>query len=187
MEKRKDYLRPILTRKNKKGAIWDVFFIGIMLFVGAIVVLFALWIMGSISDVAYGQLREVESEISGEQNVSGILPDVKAKYQSTMDFVFLGVLLALLAGGLVAAFIVDFHPVFVIFFIIVLAIAVIVAVPMSNSWEAIIDSGHFTNESVHLTITDHIMMNLPLIIGAIGFLMIIVMYAKTARGREEYV
>lgn len=182
MEKRR-HSRKLL---NKRGAIWDTIFIAVMLFIGAILTLILLWTMNTVSDVTYGELRQIESEIEGDQNVSGILPKMSASFDATLDFVFLGLLLALLAGGLVASFIVDFHPVFVIFFIIILAIALVVAVPLSNSWMEFTDSGQFTNQTGNLTATDHIMSNLPLYLAAIGFLMIIVMYAKTVRGREEY-
>ncbi len=63
-------------------------------------------------------------------------------------------------------------------YFLVMVIGVVLASVMSNVWETTSQASIFGSTITHFPITNNLMLYLPLYIGIIGFLGLIVMFAK---------
>jgi len=88
----------------------------------------------------------------------------------------------LIFGGLVGiviySFLVPSHPVFVIPFIIMLLMAILISIPLSNAYEKLYEAPKFVDTAAAFSMTSHFMAYLPLytlIAGAIG---IVILFSK---------
>jgi uncharacterized membrane protein len=68
------------------------------------------------------------------------------------------------------------HPVFFVFFVIILAIILFVSGAFSNVYQEMANNPDLADVAAQLTFIDNIMTYLPFIIGIFGFLLAIVMY-----------
>ena len=96
----------------------------------------------------------------------------------TLDVVVILFFLAMVVGMIIYAVFVPTHPIFLVSFILVLALCILVAIPLSNGYEKLGDTATLEATSAAFPMTEHIMDNLPLytlLIGAVG---IIIMFAK---------
>jgi len=153
-----------------------------------IVVIVFIFIIGVMSLVIDKAIRETIPDIEGKINDTRADADVSTGFSRVMGVtgmldkigfaIFAGLVLLLI----VSAFLVDTHPIFYPFFILILIISVIISVPLSNAWEEITADSAFTEAKADFPITDHILGKLPVYTVVIGFLGILVLYAKSRYG-----
>jgi len=158
---------------NKKGTV-DAILIVLMLFVTAVVFLFAYVIQSNIDTAMSPALENVTSGSSvGITTVTSI-------FQNTLDYLFLAVFFGLIIGLLITSFFTPTHPVFFVFDIILFIGLVFTAVTISNTYESLTTSsgGLFTSAVNDLPIMDYIMLHLPYIALLIGVLAAIIVYSR---------
>ena len=158
--------------QNKKGNIGMFLIMGIMFLFAFAMVLF----------IMHYFVNETIDTFSGSKiNDSAAARQTMAQGKSTtglLDLTIILLFLAFVIGMIAYASLVPAHPIMMVAFIILLALAILIAVPLSNGYEKLHDTGKMSATAADFTMTNHIMDNLPayiLIIGAIG---IIVMFAK---------
>lgn len=162
-------LRPL--KKNKKGLAESLVLIVTMLFVSAAV----LFLVHYFSNSVISKLRE--SDINDSAEARNIMTQGE-NASNLFDLVFMLIFFAFVIGIIATAILIPTHPMYMLPFIIVLALCVLIAVPLSNGFEKMYDTGQLASSASHFTMTNHIMDNLPLytlIIGAVG---VIIMFTK---------
>ena len=95
-----------------------------------------------------------------------------------LDLVIILLFLAFVIGMIAYASLVPAHPIMMVAFIILLALAILIAVPLSNGYEKLHDTGKMATTAADFTMTNHIMDNFPAYVLIIGALGIIIMFAK---------
>jgi len=160
------------AKMNKKGSIEDSILIIILLFITALVFVFAYIINFAISSVAAPAFENVSAGSSiGFTTVNSI-------FENTLNYVYLAVFFGLIISLIVTSFMTPTHPIFYVFAIIIFIALVIVAVVLSNAYELITSSATFTAAVNDLPIMNYLMLNLPLVAIVIGVLAAIIIFSR---------
>jgi len=158
--------------KNKKGTIFDMFFVVIFLVVIAFVAVVALNLWNEVSE-------ELDPHLSPEGQAAMARADVFLQgYDYVIVFLFIGFYLAALIG----AFMIDTHPALFFLSLLFLIVLGVVAAQLSNMWGEIGNVTALETEVSAFPMTDHLLRNLPLISVALGMILLIVLYMKTQGG-----
>lgn len=156
-------------KRNKKGSLIDIIFIGGVLVVFAIIVLLGFKIAGSFNDQVQGMSDIPDTAKSASSQLTGL-------YSGTLDNAFLFLTIGLALGTLVLAALVRVHPIFIPFFLIGLVIVVFFCGILSNIYQEIASSPTLAAEAAQLTFITHIVSYLPFIVGIFGIFLMVVMY-----------
>jgi len=152
-------------------------------FVDGLTIVIVLFVFGLISVLTYSFLDDFNSDIqtSDLNNATkervGILTN---DYPSFMDSFFLVALILLWVGSLIASYVVDSNPLFLIVTIFLLIFLLFFGGVMSNAWdemssESSLDIGSFP-------VTNWVLSNLVIVVLVIGFSIAIVLYGKQSGG-----
>jgi hypothetical protein len=169
-EARKEYINN-MKMKSKKASIFDVFFVGAMLFGLAIVILVALYFSDAITTAMLPAFNSSQPAMDAMIAMQSALP--------TLDYFFLAIFIGFILTMIISGFLIDTHPIFTLIYFLMLILAIVVSVPIANAFEAIISDPIFASVASHLTMTAYIMSKLPLITLILGIIMIIVIYGKS--------
>lgn len=153
---------------SKKGSVLDMLWIGIGITMFAASLLFGYKIYNEFNT----QIQGNPDYVAG-QNISTA---VGSHYTGTMDNMFMFLTIALCIGSLILAALVRVHPIFIPIFIIVMILVIFFAGILSNIYTEMAETPNLSTEANALTKTSFIMTRLPLIIGIIGFVLMMVMY-----------
>jgi len=160
---------------DKRGSIEDSVFIVILLFITALVFIFAFVINNAISSAAAPAFENASAGSSiGFTVVDGI-------FDNTLNYIYLAVFFGLVISLVVTAFLTPTHPIFFIFAIFVFIALMIVSVALSNMYSAITASATFTSATSHMPILDYIMTHLPLVAIVIGVLAAIIIFSRSGQ------
>jgi hypothetical protein len=88
--------------------------------------------------------------------------------------IFIGFSLALIITG----WFIGSNPIFVIFYFIANLVFVAISALLANVWETIATSTTFLTTAGHFPITNQILTHLPIYMAVVGFIGIVVMFAK---------
>jgi len=160
--------------KNKGGSIEDVFLIVCLLFLTAVVFIFAYVIQGKI-DTAMSPVFEAEAPGS-----SIGITTVTSIFDNSLNYIYLAAFFGLLIATCIMAFMTPTHPIFYVLAVLMFMGLMVVSVIISNVWgEISTANADLTAATAVLTIPDYIMSNLPLIAIAIGVLIAIILFSRT--------
>lgn len=157
-----------------KIAVRDVLWIAVFMFALAIG-LFAIHFM---LNQAVDKMLEIEQINESSKTVTAF-GNVKS-LTNKLDYFIFGVFIALILGLIVTSWFIAGHPIYMFAYFLVVVISVVISTVLANSWETISQSSIFGNTVVSFTLTNNLMMNLPLYIAVIGFIGIVLMFAKPA-------
>lgn len=161
-----------MARKiNKKGSIQDILFVGMVLLVFGLVVLFGFRFMSAIDD----QLQSKSSDIvtAEAKTASTTLTN---HYTGIIDNSFLFLTLGLGIMVLIFAAMVRIHPIFIPVFFVGLIFIIFLSGLFSNIYQEAATTSELTGYASQLTFTTTILTWLPLIIGVFGILLMVVQY-----------
>lgn len=156
-------------KQSKKGSITDVVLVMVVMLVMSVTLLVVYNIYDNLNTrfQASSDLDSQGKAVSNEINdtFSGII-------DNSMLFILIG--LSLVAFFLAAM--VRVHPLFFIFYLIILGVLIVISAAFSNIYEKAAQTGTLSSVASNLTFTTLIMQYLPIIIGVIGTILAIVMY-----------
>jgi len=161
-------------RKNKRGSIQDILFIGVSLLAIAIVVLIVFKISNEINNEL--QVNPQIAEYDDASHGRDAFNKINDMYPGVIDNSFLFLVVGLSIVALVLAAMVRIHPAFFIFFLLVLIIIIFLCGVFSNIYQEIAEEEELTALADQLTFITNIMRFLPFIVGTMGVLLSIVMY-----------
>ncbi len=164
-------------KHNKKGSVQDLLYVGITLFVFALVILIGFRISTSLNtefqasdDVdAYGK--------AAHQQITNMYPGI-------IDNSFLFVTVILSLGTLIMAAMVRIHPIFLPIYLLAWLFVIFLCSVFSNAYSEMAANPDLSALAAQMTFMNQVMTTLPFIIGIVGGLLAIVMY-KAYKG-EQY-
>jgi len=95
-----------------------------------------------------------------------------------LDYVLFGVFIALILGLIITGWFIGGHPIFMFIYFIFIVMGVVISTVLANVWETISQSSVFGLTVAAFPITNNILLKLPIYIGIIGFIGIVIMFAK---------
>lgn len=106
------------------------------------------------------------------------LEGTRDKAVNRMDYLFLGLFIGLIVGLIVTGWFIGTNPVFVFIYILIMVLSVIFSTVLASTWQTISQNLEITSSLQYFPITNHILSYLPMYIAIIGFIGIVVMFAK---------
>lgn len=157
--------------KNKKGNVLDLLFIGIAIFIFAIVIVFNYMIMSKINDgiQATGHFTNASIEIIDHQ---------VEVYPSIWDKGLAFILFAFCMTTWISAFFVRSHPIFVIIGIIMIVIYIMIFGMLANVYDDIKSSPELNTYFLPFVTINFIMFKFPIIMAVLSGITCIIMYSK---------
>jgi len=156
--------------KNKKASGLDILFMGIILVVFSVAIIIGFKIYSEIDD------KFQNSGVINNSRAQAASTAMLNQYPGIIDNGFLFLTMGLAVIAFVLAGLVRIHPIFFVFYIILLGIIIFLAVVFSNIYQGIAEQAEFTAVADSLIFTSHIMNALPFLVGIFGTLLAIVMY-----------
>lgn len=157
---------------NNSGSARDVLLIGILVFAFAIGFFVVFNITMTVTNTmmsipAINQSSAAVEALEGSQRVAG-----------RMDYVIFGLFIGLVLALLISGWFIGGNPIFMAIYFIVVVIAVVFSTVLSNVWETTSQASIFGTTINSFPITNNLLTNLPIYIAVIGFLGMVVMFAK---------
>ena len=157
----------------------DVLFASVMIFFIALAMFISYTVSTSIIDTAINI-----SVIKAEPRAVTAMED-SLKVREQMDYVVFGVFIALVLGIMITSWFIPANGIFTAIYFLLVVIAVVLSSVFSYVWDQVTVMTIFGTSITAFPITNNIITNLPLYIGIIGFIGLVVMFAKPS-AREGY-
>ena len=166
-----------IIKRNKKGSLIDIMYIGVVLLFFAIVVVVGLKIASVVKD----NIDTNPLFVDGESRAA--VGEVTTKYTHTIDNTFLFLTIFLALGTLALASLVYVHPIFIPFYFIGWVLVIFFSGILSNIYQTMALDTNILAIADQLTFIGGILSALPIIVGVFGILLMIVMYKlRSAQG-----
>ena len=171
--------------KNKRGAFTDLFIF--LAFAFIIIIFFGG--MTFIGQTTYNkfmeQAPELQEQVGGSGNITEIIDNTLGQVNysySALKWISIMLIFGLMLSILLTSFLVRTNPVFFVPYTILVIIAVIVSVPLSNTYETL-----YNDATLGLTFqgffgASWIFFHLPIWISVIGILAGVLMFINVSRG-----
>lgn len=158
---------------NKKGSVRDVILIGVLVFAVAIGLFVINFMMGqTVSKITTNP--SINSSAASLSAFQSITTKITPKFDYLVFAFFIGLVLALVITG----YFIGGNPIFMFIYFIGIVLAVVLSAVLSNVWEQVISSPTFGTTISSFPITNHLMSYLPIYMAVVGFIGIVVMFAK---------
>lgn len=95
-----------------------------------------------------------------------------------LDYLVFGVFLALALGLVITSWFIGGNPIFMFIYFLIIVISVVVSAVLSNVWETVTGASVFGTSLASFPLANHLIGLLPFYIGVVGFIGIVVMFAK---------
>ena len=155
-------------RPRRKGFVLDIIVVVIIMFVFGFAILITDKIMTGIETALPDNSTTINKTIFVEVHNT----------MSIFDEVFVFATIGFFITTLISAFMIDAHPAFFIFSLIMLIILIVIGTQLTNVWLAIASSPQMSDISSKYPMMTTIFQHLPLIMLIFGFLVIIVLVAR---------
>jgi len=169
--------------KDKRGALSDLFLFLAIAFVIAIFSV-TMYFIGTKTLDSLRTNQGIQKGLGNDGNATDIINSTMGKvvtaYQSLKWITFV-LIFGFALSILISSFIVKTNPVFFVPYIIILVIAIIVSVPISNTYETIYQNPLMASSFQGFWGQTWIFLNLPIWITVIGILAGILMFINVVR------
>jgi len=156
-------------RKNKKGSIQDVLYLGVIILFAAVVIL-----------IGYKIANVFDTNIQANTDMPAEGKTASTKlvgyYPTVIDNSFLFLVIGMSIVTLLMASLVRVHPIFLVFFIIGLVFIIFLCGMFTNIYETMASDPLLSTEAAGLSKIGFIVGKLPFIIGIFGVVLMIIMY-----------
>ena len=173
-------LRPIV--KKAQTDFIALFFVLVVLFGVAI---FAIILYNAYDENIKENLNDAltsSTPVDANANVTAILEDTSGGVRM-LNAMFPLLLIGLFGFGLIMALMGRSHPAFFFVGIIILAVAIILAVVFSNTYDSITGNENFENAAEEFSVLTIVMGNLPLTIFILFIAIAAIMYGMRGSGQ----
>ena len=156
---------------NKRGDLTGVIYLIGAIGAFAIFLIIASYIVQEVSG-------ELVNNIGISEEINNSLGASSAVAEHTLPTLWLIMFVGLMFGVFVTSYFVPTHPVFAPVFVLLLIIAILVAIPVSDAYVQLTEIEQFESTSVQQTLILFLMSNLPFIALIVGLIAMILSYAK---------
>ena len=156
---------------NKRGDFTGLIYLIAMIFAFAIFVLILGYIAPLISNAMIekmGITAEINNSFQTTTNIA----------ENTLSTIWMILFGGLVLGLFVTAYFIPTHPVFVPVFGFLLIVAIMIAVPLSNAYEALAANPTLSGAAAQQSIIGFIFANLPLTTLILGLIVLVITFAK---------
>lgn len=150
----------------------DTLFIAAFIFAIGIALFLTHYTMTSTYDIMV-ESPEINSSANAITTLGGV-PTVTARF----DYIILAMLIGLSLAMIITGFLVGGVPIFMFFYFIIVGLAVVISTIFANVWESVTNTSALVATLASFPMANHILLNLPYYISIIGFIGIVVMFAK---------
>jgi hypothetical protein len=180
-----------MITRNKRGGFTDLFLF--MIFAFVIVLISVVWIyMGSVTtnqlhlsmdgmDLGDTMGNNASVVIDNTVGTGGFEGSIQALRWISI-FLIVGMILSIFIGS----YLVTTKPIFFIPYLFIVIIAIIVSVPMSNSYEILMLEPTLASTFTGFTGANWIMLHLPIWITIVGITGGIIMFSRLGKKEYEY-
>lgn len=174
---------------NKKGSLMDLFIFLIVAFVLVITV----GILIFSATTTYDKIKEnsgafqkvLGDDFDADQIIDETLGQVPNAY-SSLKWITTMLILGMGMGILISGYLTRTKPVFFIAYILIMIIAIIVSVPLSNTFETVYNNPALSETFQGFWGAKHIFLNLPIWVTVLGMLAGIIMFVNMQRYEGGY-
>lgn len=150
----------------------DIMVAGVIIFFVAIL----FFVSHNISNTVFTKMIGT-SAINESSAALSVLQSSKAA-TNRMDYVVFGVFIGLCLAILITGWFIGGNPIYMAVYSLVWIFSVVMATILANTWETTTQASVFGTTITSFPIANNIMLNLPIYIAVIGFLGLVVMFAK---------
>jgi hypothetical protein len=147
----------------------------------AAVILFTFSIVFIIANFTYNEVANKMINTS-VINASNQTVTVLTSYKTTInkfDYIFLCVFIGMMFAIIIASFFIPANSIFAFIYFVSLVIIVATSSILSYSYEKITENGYLNSiATTNLPMMNNIMLNLPMYVTIIGFIAMVLLYAK---------
>ncbi len=183
-------LRSILDkpRKEKKGGLSDLFIFLIFAFIIVLISVIFVYMGGKANDKLQETLGNKSDLHNTEgENASVVIEGTMGKVESTyhaLEWITVLLIIGMVLSIFIGSYLVTTRPVFFLPYIFIVIIAIVVSVPMSNTYEDIMGTEVLSDTFSLFGGANWIMLNLPIWVSIIGIAGGIIMYVRMGKGEE---
>ncbi|MBD3253125.1 hypothetical protein GF386_05310 [Candidatus Pacearchaeota archaeon] len=154
--------------------------------IDTILFLLVMVVFGMVVLIGYQFFGDINTDIQANNDLTNSSKDISAdlydRYPSFFDGLFLFLLILLWGFVIVASFMIDSHPIFFIFAVVLLVFVLFIGGALSNFWDDLATDDDFAGLSANFPITNWILDNLIVVVAVIGLSVIIALYGKSRMG-----
>lgn len=158
---------------QRKGNILDVGLVMVILFVVSIIFLLSTHVFGEFS----GKWTNNTIVNSSQASIDAV-EDVENLLNTRFDWVGFTLLIGLTLSIIITGWLVSGNPIFTFIYFIIIVILVATSAIFSFTWEKVTDQAIFATTLNNYPILDLILTNFPIYITIVGFVGMIVTFAK---------
>jgi len=163
----------LIFRCKKGNTVSDTISVVVMLLIFAFAGIFGKYAFNEIND-------DIQADSDMTNKTKTVVGDIHARSGSFFDGLFIFFLVLIWALMLVASFVVDSHPIFFVFALILMIFVFFVAAELGNAYEEVTDDSDLAPVvASDFPMTDWIMSHFLLVAIVIGFSIIIVLFGKS--------
>ena len=181
-------MRSILNAPNrKKGAFADLFIFMIIAFAVILISGVMIYIGLETEDQLQDTLGQMDLHDTVDNNASEVITNTMGVTNVTFDalhWIAVFLIFGMILGIFIGSYLVTTKPVFFIPYLFVVIIAVIVSVPMANTYETLTNDLTMGATYTSFVGASFIMLNLPIFISIIGIVGGIIMFTRMGRKEE---
>jgi len=174
---------------NKRGGFSDLFIFLIFAFVIVLVSVLWVWMGGMVNDQLHTTMDGMDLGDTVGNNASQVIENTIGVTNETFQalrwittFLMVGMIISIFIGS----YLVTTKPIFFIPYIFIVIIAIVVSVPISNSYEQLSLDPNLASTFASFSSTNWIMLNLPVWITIIGFAGGIIMFSRLGKKEEQF-
>ena len=164
--------------KNKRGDIPS-------LIIGLVIILFLVGIVSIVfskSFLLFTAEFKKQDMISNNTNAMNAVNIVESKTIPFLDYLFFFSFIGVLIGLIISSIYINVHPALGVIFIIFLIVAIVLSGIFANIFVTIGETSELSSTYNSFVLTKAIVTHLPLIILAVGTIIIFVLYGKSKEG-----
>lgn len=178
-----NYFELLKGKRNKKGIIAEIFIF--MIFAFILVVLCVLYTY--IGSTVETELLEASVDTTGNwtEAVELGIGGVNRAYD-TLGWLSFMVIVFMVIAIFIGSWGVNTHPIFFIAYIFVTIVAIMVSVPISNSYEILYDNAVLNPSFQKFGMSSFVLAHLPIWVTVIGLVGGTIMVIRLSRGREVF-
>lgn len=173
---------------NKKGSFVGLFLFMIVALILVITTGIFVYVGNTTSDALHEQLDPIStSELNYTQIISQTIDQIPASYE-VLKWGSIVLIVGMILSIFISSYLVTTKPIFFIPYIIFVFIAVILGVVMANAYDEILSSDNALAITLQsFTGANFMILYLPMIVGAVGVIGGIIMFASYKLGQEQSV
>ena len=156
----------------KRGFVGDVLMIMILLFITGVVIMAAYLTLSSINTAFQGK-----DEMG--TTAKKIVADSTSSYINTWDGIFAFLFIGLSIAAVIGAYMIDTHPIFLIFALVLIGIFIVIGAVISNAYYEVESASPFNTYADQFRIMHYINNHWPFYVLIEGVLIVLALYGKT--------